>query len=227
MPIRRAQNGLGTIALLAITGIANAGIAPTIVLDDFDSDPNDDAGGIGVYSSIVFNNPFGQDSSFTLDTALDSGSDVGVVVFNSGIGVEQNASILYNNEGAGLNLDAGSLGATGFELDFLMVDQDFTFRIELGNNGDGPSGMGGVAFIDISVSAGGGQTVSASLGDFIISPGFDINDVDSVNLEFNLEDGAVASLDFIASEFRLVVPSPGSVALMGLGGMLITRRQRI
>ena len=222
----KISNMMGVLALVGITGAAHAGIASTLILDDFDSDPNDDAGGPGVYSTTIYNNPFNQGADFTLDTALSSGSDVGAVIFNSGIGVEQGASIVYDNGGAGLNLDAAALGLTGFELDFLDVDQGFTVNIDLANNGDGPSGMAGVATLSVYVPAGMNQTAYWSLGDFIISPGFDIQDVDTVTLSFNTEDNPTASLDFIATEFRAVVPTPGSLALFGMGGLIAARRRR-
>ena len=39
-------------------------------------------------------------------------------------------------------------------------------------------------------------------------------------------DGNTASLDFILTEFRANIPSPASVAMLGLGGMIATRRRR-
>ncbi|HCT44647.1 MAG: hypothetical protein CMJ35_14115 [Phycisphaerae bacterium] len=227
MDMLQKRNAIGVLALVAITGAAQAGIASALILDDFDSDPNDDAGGPGVYSTVIFNNPFNQGSDFSLDTMLNSGSDVGALIFNSGIGVEQGASIVYDNAGAGLSLNPGAMGLTGFELDFLSVDQGFTMSIELGNNGDGPSGLAGIATLEMFVPAGIGQTASFSWGDFIYSPNFDPADVDSITLSFNPEDGATASLDFIASEFRgVIVPTPGAVAIMGIGGLLIVSRRR-
>lgn len=215
----------GAFVLAAVCGLAQGGIS-TVILDDFDSDPNDDLGGPGTYNSVIFSNPFNQSSSFTLDTAFNSGSDTGAIFFNSGIGVEQGASIVYDNSGSGLNLDAGGLGLVGFELDFLDVDLGFMMSIELGNNGDGPSGMAGVASLEVFVPAGMNQTASWSLNDFIISPGFDVNDVDSVTLNFNLDSDPTASLDFAATEFRAVVPAPGAIALLGLGGLVVSRRRR-
>lgn len=221
---RRNLTG-GVFALAAVCGLAQGGIS-TLILDDFDSDPNDDLGGPGTYDSVIFNNPFDQSSSFTLDTAFNIGGDAGAIFFNSGIGVEQGASIVYDNGGSGLNLDAGGLGLVGFEMDFLNVDLGFMMSIELGNNGDGPSGMAGVASLEVFVPSGMNQTASWSLNDFIISPGFDVNDVDTVTLNFNLESDPTASLDFAATEFRAVVPAPGAMALLGLGGLVVSRRRR-
>lgn len=227
MKLMKTGAALGVLVLIGMTSTAQAGISSTLILDDFDSDPNDDAGGPGVYSTVVFNNPFNQSAEFTLDTLLSSGSDTGAVIFNSGIGVEQGASIRYDNNGSGLNLNAAALGITGFEMDYLDVDQGFVMNIELSNNGDGPSGMAGVATLAVFIPAGMNQTASWSLGDFIISPGFDIQDVDTVTVNFNLEDNATASLDFIATEFRAVVPAPGPIALLALGGIVAVSRRRV
>lgn len=220
---------LRVASLCTIAGactLAQGGVVSSIVLDNFDSDPNTGAGGPGTYSTQIFDNPFSQSASFTLNTAFNDGTNQGVLIFDSGIGVKQGASILYNNSGTGLNLNAAAMGATGFEFSFLQVDQSFMMRFEMSNNGDGPSGMAGVASYDVLVNAGMGQTISAAFGDFIISPGFDINDVDDIKLSFNLEGNATASLDFVASQFSLTVPAPGSLALLGLGSLAAVRRRR-
>ena len=214
------------LAGVFVTALSASSALAGIVLDDFDADTNTGLAGAGTYSSVIFSNPFNQGSSFSLDTLLDSGSDIGAVIFNSGIGVEQGASISYDNGGDGLNMDFASMGVLGFEMDFLDVDQGFTMGISLGNNGDGPSGLGGVASLAVFVPAGMNQTASWTLNDFIISPGFDIQDVDSIIVDFNLEQNPTASLDFIASEFRLIVPTPGTSAILAFGGLAMTRRRR-
>lgn len=214
------------IAITLLSAGASAGIASSIVLDDFSSDPNADFAGPGVYSSVIYSNPFNQGSSFTLDTLFNSGADTGAVFFNSGIGVQQGASIEYSNNGAGLNIDAGAMGVLGFEMDFLAADLGFYVNIELGNNGDGPSGLAGVAFLSVFVPAGSSLTATWSLGDFIISPNFDMNDIDTIRVDFNPQD-STASLDFVATEFRMnLVPTPGTAAILGLGGLVMIRRRR-
>ena len=203
---------------------AHAGIA-SVVLDDFDSDPNDDLGGVGTYSTIILSNPFNQGADFSLDTALSIGDDVGSLIFNSGIGVEQQGRIIYNDEGAGLGLDAAGLGVQGFEMDFAMVDLDFIAEIDLFTYDDMGNSIGSASRM-IQIGAGTDITAAWDLGDFSVADAFDASDVDEVRLTFNVRNNPTASLDFIATEFRAVVPSPGSAVLMGIGGLLITRRQR-
>lgn len=205
--------------LAGLTGTAMAGGGLTIVLDDFASEPNNQAGGPRSVSSTVFANPFNQPSTFAVDTGFSFDGINGAAVFNSGIGVEQEGTILWNNNGAGLGLDAASLGIVGFELDFLMIDLDFTYIIEV-SSADGALSRFG------SFAAGGARTESLSFGDFDLFGNFDASAVDSVRIIFNVSDDPTASLDFILTEFRAVVPTPGSLALLGFGGLLAARRRR-
>jgi len=216
-------------ALLAISsacGLAQAGIASAIILDDFDSDPNMGAGGPGVFETSIFDNPFNNSASFTLDTTLNTGDDVGVLNFNSDAGVGQMASITYNNNGAGLDLDAAALNAMAFELGYAFVDQEFFMSLELVSD---LGGAEGTATADFLVPDGPEGVAQFLLGDFELSALFDLTDVDQVKLSFNIDEepgGPVRSLDFVASEFRMIVPSPGAMALLGMGGLVAVRRRR-
>lgn len=204
-----------------VAGSASAAIAggPTIVLDNFAADPNDQAGGPRTVSAMIFDNPFGQAADFTVDTGFSFNGINGAAIFNSGVGVKQEGTILWDNNGAGLGLDAAALGVIGFELDFLLVDLDFSFLVEL-SSADGSASLTGI------IGAGGARTESLMLGDFDAFGSFDPTAVDSVRIIFNLSDDATGSLDFILTEFRAVIPAPGAVALLGMGGLLASRRRR-
>ncbi len=205
------------LLIASATATAAAGNA-TLILDDFDADPNDDAGGPRVLSTTITDNPFGQPSNFEVDTALMIGSDVGAAIFNSGIGVEQEARINWDNNGAGLSLDAAALGLIGFELDFAAIDLDFNYLFRMfDGSGEVVGGTG-------SFAAGGSRTETIALSDFDLT-GFDASDVDRVEIAFNVR-GDTASLDFILPEVRAVVPAPGALALLGLGGLAAIRRRR-
>lgn len=208
-------------AIAAASGTALAGEPGlSIVLDDFASDPNTLAGGPREVTSTVFANPFNQGAEFFVDTGFDAMGVTGAAIFNSGIGVEQQGRIVWDDNGAGLNFDAAGLGVVGFELDLLMVDQDFEIEMTL------ETIEGGSAVYARTVSAGDARTEFFSLGDFDLGAGFNAGDVDGIVILFNTRDGATPSLDFIATEFRAVVPAPGAVALLGLGGVLGARRRR-
>ncbi|RMH25494.1 MAG: hypothetical protein D6692_11085 [Planctomycetota bacterium] len=209
--------------LAATTGVATAG-SPTLILDDFDADPNDDAGGPRSLASQVFTDPFGLGGSFFVATASNLDSDIGAAVFASGTGVSQEGSITWDNDGAGLALDAASLGIVGFELDFYLVDQAFEGGIVLSSGDGSDANDSAVAFF--TVSAGNGlQTISLDLGSLDIGAGFDASNVNLVRLYFN-QGGETIGLDFAVSEFRAVVPTPGSLALLAFGGLTAIRRRR-
>lgn len=209
------------IAIAAPMLLAGTLHAQSIVLDDFDSIPNGEAGGPREVSSVVNANPFGQMSDFDVLTSfLFDGID-GAAIFNSGIGVQQTGTINWDANDAGLNLDAAALGVVGFELDFLQIDQAFDIMVLL------ESFEGGSAMATATVGPAMELTTYAlPAGAFNLMGGFDFTDVDSVTISFNPADGNTASLDFILTEFRATVPSPASVALLGLGGLVATRRRR-
>ncbi|MFG0305136.1 MAG: VPLPA-CTERM sorting domain-containing protein [Phycisphaerales bacterium JB040] len=211
------------IACLTTLLIAPAMHAQTIVLDDFDSNPNDEAGGPRELSSTINFNPYNQSSSFEVLTGFTLDDIAGAVVFNSGIGVEHTGIINWDNNGAGLNLDAAALGLVGFELDFLQIDQMFEIGILLETFGAANASASLTSKIGPALSP---KTFSFSAGDFSFQENFDLSDVDSVTITFNSESMNTPSLDFILTEFRAVVPSPASAALLGLGGLVATRRRR-
>jgi len=211
------------IACLTPLLLAPALHAQSIVLDDFDSDPNDEAGGVREITSTVNFNPYGQTSTFDLLTGFSLDDIAGAVVFNSGIGVEHTGMINWDNNGAGLNLDAAGLGVVGFELDFLQIDQMFEVSILLETFDTTGSSASLTRKIGPALAP---TTFAFDMGDFSTVGSFDLSDVDSVTITFNSESVNTPSLDFILTEFRATVPSPASVALLGLGGLVAVRRRR-
>jgi hypothetical protein len=214
------RNTLIGITLAAASGTALAGGGLAIVLDDFDSDPNDEAGGPRSVSSFIAADPYGQPASFAVDTGFSFNGSNGAAVFNSGVGVVQEGVIRWDNNGAGLNFDAAGAGVLGFELDFLLVDLDFGLEIVLETSG------GGTASLFEIVSAGADRTEAYLLSDFNIGAGFDASDLDSITITFNDRDAATSSLDFVLTEFRAAVPSPGFVGVLAGAALLGVRRRR-
>jgi hypothetical protein len=207
------------LALGCCFGQANA--QDSVVWDTFSSDPNTEWGGVGVYMSSIFDDPFAQGASFLLDTGFVSGPDEGAIFFNSGIGAEQGASISYSDFQGGFDFFT-----TAFEIDFLMVDQEFDVQLTLSDSG-GADGLGGVAIGDVVIPAGESHTASILFADLIISPGFSLSDVDQVSFQFNTPETPTASLDFVATEIRLLsVPEPSAFTLFSIGGFLMIRRRR-
>ena len=200
--------------------------AQSIVLDDFAADVNGQAGGPSEVSSVINANPFSQSSDFGVFAGFSFGDIDGAAIFNSGIGVQQTGAINWDANGAGLDLDASALGVVGFELDFLQIDQEFTIEIVLETFGFNPE-----AAAVFSTTIGPAMeltTYAVPAGAFTTGEGsgFSFSKVDSVTITFNPADGNTPSLDFILTEFRAVVPTPASAALLGLGGLVATRRRR-
>lgn len=206
--------------IAAVAGLSAPALAgsATLILDDFDSEPNDEAGGPRQVWSTVLANPLGQASNFDVDTAFSAGGVNGAAFFNAGIGVKQEGTIAWNGGITGLNLDAVALGITGFELDFAAIDQDFDFVMRLFD------GSGGTASAAGTFLAGGARTESLALSGFG-SASFDATEIDSIEIVFNVS-GSTASLDFALTEFRAAIPAPGPLAMIGLGGLVAARRRR-
>lgn len=208
---------------LTICGLANAG---PIVLDDYDSDPNDDAlGHRATFNGSILADPFNQGGNALLDTAFVHGDDTGAVFMNSGVGVQQRLSMRYNlNQGP---LDLLSSGNTTLEFDFLEVDQDFTIRIVMIGS------FGGKAVTSsLLVEAGSNQTTSVDIVNGFDFFSMDLSSVSSFEVIFNnthRDDVGdfvnTPSLDFVLTELR-AVPTPGVMSILGLGGLAILRRKR-
>lgn len=197
----------------------------SLILDDFDADPNDDAGGPRQISvSTDISGQFGGDARFDLVTSSIIDGDTGAMVFASDPGVTARGVITWNNDGNGLGLDAAALGIVGFEFDFAGVDQEFPMRIQL-RDGSGGTGSAEIR-IDPSQLTDGIQTVSLALDSISFFNDFDVTDVSQIELVFNFRSDRAEGLDFVLTEFRAVVPTPGSVALLGLGGLIFVRRRR-
>ncbi|MEM9372340.1 MAG: hypothetical protein AAGA55_01735 [Planctomycetota bacterium] len=222
------NNRLLLAAIASLSAPARAGGNPTHIHDDIDADPNDDAGGPRELSSLVLGGGlFGGSSSFEVQTSRiipdgGSGSDVGAAVFESGTGVAFRGEIRWDNDDAGLALDAAALGLLGFELDFWAVDQDFDIRLTI------EDGSGQTTRVTRTIEAldpGFIRTDFIALSEFDLT-GFDASDVDAIEIQFNPREGIRDGVDFALTEFRAVVPTPGSAVLIGVGGLVAMRRRR-
>jgi|GEM_PF-1077819 len=225
MPQTRNKNRIRYLSFIAFTicSLANAG---AIVLDDYDSDPNNDAlGHRATFNGSIISDPFSQGGNVELDTAFASDDDIGAVFMNSGVGVQQRLSMRYNlNQGP---LDLLSSGNTTLEFDFLEVDQDFTIRIVmLGSFG------GKAVTSSLLVEAGSNQTTSVDIVNGFDFFAMDLSSVTSFEVIFNnthRDDVGdfvnTPSLDFVLTEMR-AVPAPSALSLIGLSGLAILRRKR-
>ncbi|MEZ6319468.1 MAG: hypothetical protein R3B49_12075 [Phycisphaerales bacterium] len=137
-----------------------------------------------------------------------------------------NLGLTYGGSGASpnflpLSLDLVGDGYNAVELDFGSVDLEMRVAIELIDYDGGY--LAGRAMTTVVVPASAGQTLTVDFASFSTVGGFDFSDVDAVQFVFNSTD--LPDRDFFLNELRFV-PSPGAVALLGLGGLAAVRRRR-
>lgn len=199
--------------LIAIAaGAATAGAASAqVVLDGFDAIPNDDAGGSRVLTNDI-DNPNNFPIDIGINVTFDGGN--GTFFFFTPSSTSVISSIAYTPAGG---LDAAALGVVGLEFDFRGVDQSFDVGVEFADGG------GNLATGGFSV-ASGDSTVFVPLGGLSFDPGFDATNITLFTADFN--SSRVEGLDFLLTEIRAVVPSPGTAAVLGLGGLAALRRRR-
>jgi len=203
--------------------LASTAMAQTsgLVLDDFDSAINDEIGGDRAISLDVLANPFSQLTKFEVSPGYAFAAVTGAAVFNSGLGTKQTGTLGWDGGGEGLGLDAFEYG--GFELDFLQADQDFSLSVEMTDFANGGSAL----WSGIVGATQTGRTVLISFDEFTTTGEFGPTVLDSITIVFNGGDSPISSLDFVLTEFRTSdIPAPGSVALLGLSGLLLGRRRR-
>lgn len=219
---------LGSAALLAAGSMANG----EVIIDFFSTGP---------YQIFLFpDDPDGfEDVTATGDEAtilggeryvmidyVDGGADDGIVesallndgniaFFNNGALAQGGLHLEYGRE-ANLNADfsADAAGGNGaFRFDFAFVDGEGTLTVEL-TDGDGTNATSSEVTVD---HAG---IFNVSFSDF--GEDMDFGDLD--NLIVRLDSDTIAA-DFALDSFR-VIPAPASLALLGLGGLTLSRRRR-
>lgn len=218
----KLKTGTALIAMMLAAGIAQAGGASSIVWDDFDTDPNTLLGGAATHNQTVISDPFSAGGVFSLQTGLVGlDGDIGGMLFTSGPSAVIQGLSAYGDLGGPAIWDMSALNASGFEFDFLTADHAFDVEIELS------SGVSDNASGTLHVEEGFDQTLSFSFADLSASGAFDLSAVSSVSFRFNAFPDTAIALDFVTTEVRLsTVPTPGSLAMLGLGGLVATRRRR-
>jgi len=218
----KLKTGTAFIGLILSAGMAQAGASGSIVWDDFDTDPNTLLGGAAVHSQTVITDPFSAGGMFSLQTGLVGlDGDLGGMVFTAGPSAVMQGLSTYGDFGGPAIWDMTAMNASGFEFDFLTADHAFNIEIELS------SGVSDNASGTLHVEEAFDQTLSFSFGDLNVSGAFDLSAVSSVSFRFNEFPDTAHALDFVMTEVRLTtVPTPGTLAMLGLGGLIATRRRR-
>lgn len=166
---------------------------------------------------------FGDERTFSVSIAQPGGGTAamsilgfgGVLSLDSGAGAgvgDADFGVLYEDFS---NVDVTEGGVNdAFSISVLFMDGSFDFSLTL-NDG---------------VNSGSSTIAANSSGLYLINlndagfSGVDLTSIDSINFEAtNTQRASDVAIDRIAFT---VIPEPGSLALLGLGGLLIARRRR-
>lgn len=186
-------------------------------------------GGVRNLKADVIANPLGTTEETFVDLRFDEGS----FAFDTGPLATAVASLSYGDGDTGLGIPF-SPGFETIDFAFASVDQDFVLTVVIegpiisvpGDENSAPA----VAEGSFTIEQGIDFTFSVNIFDQLEStPGFNLADANRLTFYFNDGDTPVESLDFRLDDISasgFIIPAPGSVALLGLGGLVVARRRR-
>ncbi len=158
---------------------------------------------IGDFEGQWNNTTFGSSGAASMSVESLGGANISVTV-------DLDGSVFGQGDPDPLVL-TGSMGATGFVLDPLVGDPTF------GSMSGGVDGAGAIS-IDLVDAAGG-------FFDLVTLRGSAVGDVIHINYEIFDQVGA-APFAVGVIHMERVIPTPGTFALLGVGGLVATRRKR-
>ena len=226
--MRKMIAAAGLSVCLCPVSLVQGGVFEDMVFDRFDDATTSHTLGDRQVDSQEFANAYGLDSSFVLDPNFDTGSRLGALVMSADPGVGRTGSLVYNNNGAGLNLNANALNFGQFKMDFHSVDQSFIMQVTMSTY----NAMGDVSgYVRWAVQVDQGMYVQErwDLQNFTSFGGiFRSSDIDEIQILFNVGNNPPGiALDFVATDFATtIIPAPGTAMTLGFTGLLLTRRRR-
>ena len=217
-----------SVVLVCLSSFESGAGVVSRVLDGYDTANTSQMIGDRQVQSNEFANAFGLDSSFTLDPSFDSGNDIGALVMSADPGVGRSGSVVYNNNGAGLDFNATDMMVGGFGMKFSSVDQPFVMQFVMSTyNAVGE--VRGFALWAIQVDQGSFIEEYWDLLNFTTSGGvFQFSNIDEIEIRFNVGNNPPGiGVDFVATELTTtIIPAPSSVFVLSIAGCCAIRRQR-
>jgi hypothetical protein len=223
-------------ASLVIDEFSNVTINPQLVetfetdvtVSDLDTNLNNVIGGSRLLELTITDKTSGRaGSTLLVDTDPTMVDTVDLLTWDNGPTVQSKASVYWNANNNGLNLNLGN--SNGIDLEVASIDQQAqedviaTWTLVDGS----PEKKKAMAFKPVTEG-----TISfafdpnnPNIGDFIVDAGFDFTDVDEVSLTLDSGERAAIDASFERASFSMAmseVPEPGTV--LGILGITVLGR---
>ena len=207
---------IGALALAAIAGSANAGI-----VDSFTTAGNSSGNGFGAPWVNIPGSLFNQRQVARFNSAGTGTASVASGAWNAFLpqynttGSPSSSVLTYRQDSSFSTIDLSGIASMSFDI---AVTGSVTLSWFIGD----PNGF----IIDFpgAVISAGSSTQTLNFSTANIDPGFDLSAVERMQIRIS---AASANSSISVTNFTYtLVPTPGAVAVLGLGGLLAARRRR-
>ena len=207
---------IGALALAACAGAANAGI-----VDSFTTAGNSSGNGFGAPWVNIPGSLFNQRQVARFNSAGTGTASVASGAWNAFLpqynttGSPSSSVLTYRQDSSFSTIDLSGIASMSFDI---AVTGSVTLSWFIGD----PNGF----IIDFpgAVISAGSSTQTLNFSTANIDPGFDLSAVERMQIRIS---AASANSSISVTNFTYtLVPTPGAVALLGMGGLLAARRRR-